>query len=161
MPRDTSTTQPNDESPLNGTREVTGVHSLPCATSALNDASSFGPIQLSMEFDGEEASDITDTPAHSDLPTIYDSQVLSQSFTFQVRFPMRFAGTKREFLQLFIIHRKLNYLLHPRMILKRKIPSMLNFINILFRMFSLNNYKIIAFRKDVFHVDENLSELPI
>jgi hypothetical protein len=37
-----------------------------------------------MEFDGEEASDVTDAQAHSDLPTIYDSQVLSQSFTFQV-----------------------------------------------------------------------------
>lgn len=84
MAPDTSTTQPNDESPLNGTREVTDVHSLPCTTSALNDASSFGSMQLGMEFDGEEASDVTDTPAHSDLPTIYDNQVLSQTFTFQV-----------------------------------------------------------------------------
>jgi hypothetical protein len=78
MPTDTSTTQPNDESSLIETREVTDVLSLPCTTSALNDTSSFGPMQLGMEFDGEEASDVTD------LPTIYDSQVLSQSFTFQV-----------------------------------------------------------------------------
>ncbi|XP_046455032.1 zinc finger protein 236-like isoform X2 [Daphnia pulex] len=83
MPADSSTTQPSDESTLNGTREVTDVHSLPCTTSTLSDASSFGPMQLGMEFDGEEASDVTDAPAHSDLPTLYDNQVLSQSFTFQ------------------------------------------------------------------------------
>jgi hypothetical protein len=125
MPADSSTTQPSDESTLNGTREVSGVHSLPCTTSTLSDASSFGPMQLGMEFDGEEASDVTDAPAHSDLPTLYDNQVLSQSFTFQVGKSVRW-NNKAVNLQLFYfsIRRNLNYLLHQRRILKEKKPSM-------------------------------------
>jgi hypothetical protein len=33
-------------------------------TSTLSDATSFGPMQLGMEFDGEEASCVTDAPAY-------------------------------------------------------------------------------------------------
>ena len=60
MQTDTSTIQPNDESSLIETRKVTDVLILPCTTSALNDTSSFEPMQLGMEFDGEEASAVTD-----------------------------------------------------------------------------------------------------
>lgn len=52
----------------------------PSSTSTMN-ASSFEPMPLGMEFSGEEPSDAT--PA-SDLQTIYEGQVLSQSFAFQV-----------------------------------------------------------------------------
>lgn len=72
-------TQSEGEPHLDGTAEVSGVttHS----TSAMNDTSSYESMPLGMEFGGEEPSDAT--PA-SDLQTIYEGQVLSQSFPFQV-----------------------------------------------------------------------------
>lgn len=82
MPPDSSAAPPDVEYHLeDGTRDV--VHSLPCTTSTMNDVSSYEPIQLSMDFGGEEVEDVIDTPADSDLQTIYNGQVLSQNFTFQ------------------------------------------------------------------------------
>lgn len=60
--------------------EVSGVHHS-TSTSAISQATTFETMPLSMQFEGEEPSDAA---VPSDLPTIYEGQVLSQGFTFQV-----------------------------------------------------------------------------
>lgn len=115
MPTDSGTAEPDGQYHLDDeSREVVvGVHSLPCTTSTMNDdASSFGPIQLSMDFDGEEAADVTDPP--TDLQTIYDGQVLSHNFTFQVN--LKFQSSAIHNRSIIFMCRKRNYLAQQPMI---------------------------------------------
>ena len=107
LPQDTNATQSDGESPLDATEDVSGVHNHPSTTSTMNDASTFEPMQLSMEFDGE-VSDANDAPA-SDLQNIYEGQVLSQSFAFQVGFKSVHQWIVNQALTYFYFFRKPKY----------------------------------------------------
>ncbi len=120
MPQDTSTAQSDGESPLDATEDVSGVHNHPSTTSTMNDASSFEPMPLGMEFDGEVASDAANVPA-SDLQNIYEGHVI-QSFAFQVSLDAHYCV--KQLLTPHFISRKLRFLVHPRRIPKKKIESM-------------------------------------